>query len=144
MKTNPKILIIDDDLDFIEIGRLNLEEKGYQVRSASSGEEGWEMVEKETPDLIILDLMMEDLDSGLALSRKIKGTPRYASIPILMLTSISRETGMDFTPQSSEDLRKLNVDDFHAKPIRGRTLLEKVEKLLGRKGGEEDPRGAVE
>ncbi len=144
MKTNPKILIIDDDLDFIEIGRLNLEEKGYQVRSASSGEEGWEMVEKETPDLIILDLMMEDLDSGLALSRKIKGTPRYASIPILMLTSISRETGMDFTPKSSEDLRKLNVDDFHPKPIKGRTLLEKVEKLLGRKGGEEDPRGANE
>ncbi len=144
MNTNPKILIIDDDLDFIEIGRLNLEGKGYQVRSASTGEEGWKALEREIPDLIILDLMMEDLDSGLALSRKIKGNPRYASIPILMLTSISRETGMDFTPKTSEDLKKLNVDDFHPKPIKGKTLLERVEKLLGRKGVEESPLGGAE
>ncbi len=133
MKTNPKILIVDDDLDFIEISRIHLEGKGYQVGSASDGKEGWKMVEKETPDLIIMDLMMERLDAGMALSRKIKSHPKYASIPILMLTSISRDTGMDFTPQTEEDLRKLKVDDFHTKPIKAKALLEKVEKLLGRK-----------
>ena len=133
MKTNPKILIVDDDLDFIEISRLHLEAKGYQVLSASSGREGWKMVEKEEPDLIILDLMMEKLDAGMALSQKIKGHPRFASIPILMLTSISRDTGMDFTPRTSEDLKKLKVDDFHTKPIKGKILLEKVEKWLSPK-----------
>jgi len=133
MRTNPKILIVDDDLDFIEISRLNLEGKGYQVRSATDGKEGWKMVEKEKPDLIIMDLMMEKLDAGVALSQKIKSHPRYGSIPILMLTSISRDTGMDFTPRTAEDLKKLKVDDFHTKPINAKTLLEKVEKLLSLK-----------
>jgi CheY-like chemotaxis protein len=132
MKGNPKILIVDDDPDFIEIGKLSLEGMGYRVLSASTGREGWEMVEKETPDLVILDLMMEDLDAGMTLSNRIKSHPRYANIPILMLTSISRETGMDFTPRSEEDLRKLKVDDFHSKPIKVKILREKVEKLLGR------------
>jgi CheY-like chemotaxis protein len=135
MKTKPKILIVDDDLDFIEISRINLEGKGYQVRSASDGQEGWKRLEKERPDLIIMDLMMEKLDAGMALSQKIKSHPRYASIPILMLTSISRDTGMDFAPRTAEDLKKLKVDDFHTKPIKAKTLLEKVEKLLGRREG---------
>jgi CheY-like chemotaxis protein len=139
MKTNPKILIVDDDLDFIEISRINLEGKGYQVRSASDGKEGWKRVEKERPDLIIMDLMMEKLDAGMALSHKIKSHPRYASIPILMLTSISRDTGMDFAPRTAEDLKKLKVDDFHTKPIKAKTLLEKVEKLLGHREGNGNP-----
>jgi CheY-like chemotaxis protein len=139
MKTNPKILIVDDDLDFIEISRINLEGKGYQVRSASDGKEGWKRVEKERPDLIIMDLMMEKLDAGMALSQKIKSHPRYASIPILMLTSISRDTGMDFAPRTAEDLKKLKVDDFHTKPIKAKTLLEKVEKLLGHREGNRKP-----
>ncbi len=89
-------------------------------------------LEKEKPDLIILDLMMEKLDAGMALSQKIKADPRLSSTPILMLTSISRDTGMDFTPRTAEELEKLKVDDFHTKPIKGKTLLEKVEKLLER------------
>lgn len=132
MKKSPKILIVDDDPDFIEIGKLSLEGQGYRVLSACSGREGWEIVEKETPDLVILDLMMEDLDAGLTLSNRIKSHPRYGHIPILMLTSISRETGMDFTPRTEEDLRKLQVDDFHSKPIKVKILREKVEKLLSR------------
>ena len=139
MKTNPKILIVDDDLDFIEISRLNLEGKVYQVRSATDGKEGWKMVEKEKPDLIIVDLMMERLDAGVALSQKIKSHHRYGSIPILMLTSICRDTGMDFTPRTAEDLKKLKVDDFHTKPIKAKTLLEKVEKLLSLKEEAENP-----
>jgi len=71
----------------------------------------------------------------MALSRKIKEDPRYRDIPILMLTSISRETGMDFTPRTAEDLGKLRVDDFHSKPIKPRILLEKVETLLRRRTG---------
>jgi two-component system alkaline phosphatase synthesis response regulator PhoP len=133
MKTKPKILIVDDDQDFIEIHRLHLEVKGYQVLSASTGREGWKMAEKENPDLIILDLMMEKLDAGMALSQKIKNHPQLSSVPILMLTSISRDTGMDFTPRTEDDFRKLGVDDFHSKPIKAKILLEKVENLLNRR-----------
>ncbi len=99
----------------------------------ANAKEGWKMVEKQKPDLIIMDLMMERLDSGMALSQKIKGHPQYTAIPILMLTSIACDTGMDFTPRTGEDLRKLNVDDFSSKPIKVHVLLEKVEKLLAKK-----------
>jgi CheY-like chemotaxis protein len=138
MKGSRKILIVDDDPDFVEIGRLSLEGKGYEIFSASTGREGWEMVERERPDLVILDLMMEDLDAGMKLSQKIKADPRHAGTIILMLTSIGRETGMDFSPRTEDDLRRLKVDDFHTKPIKVKTLLEKVEKLLARR---EDPGG---
>jgi CheY-like chemotaxis protein len=133
MKPKAKILVVDDDLDFIEISKLSLEGQGYQILSAFNAKEGWKMVEKQKPDLIIMDLMMERLDSGMALSQKIKGHPQYTAIPILMLTSIARDTGMDFTPRTGEDLRKLNVDDFSSKPIKVHVLLEKVEKLLAKK-----------
>lgn len=130
MKTGVKILIVDDDLDFVEISKLSLERQGYEIRSAPNVKEGWKMVEKEKPDLIIMDLMMEHLDAGMVLSQKIKNHPQYSSIPILMLTSITRDTGLDFTPRTGEDLKKLNVDDFSMKPIKAKVLLEKVEKLL--------------
>ncbi len=130
MKTGVKILIVDDDLDFVEISKLSLERQGYKIQSAPSAKEGWKMVEKEKPDLIIMDLMMEHLDAGMVLSQKIKNHPQYSSIPILMLTSITRDTGLDFTPRTGEDLKKLNVDDFSMKPIKAKVLLEKVEKLL--------------
>jgi len=133
MKPKAKILVVDDDLDFIEISKLSLEGQGYQILSAFNAKEGWKMVEKQKPDLIIMDLMMERLDSGMALSQQIKGHPQYTAIPILMLTSIARDTGMDFTPRTGEDLRKLNVDDFSSKPIKVHVLLEKVEKLLAKK-----------
>jgi CheY-like chemotaxis protein len=83
--------------------------------------------------------MMEKLDAGMVLSQKIKGHPELSSTPILMLTSISRDTGMDFTPRTAEDLKKLKVDDFHTKPIKGKTLLEKVEKLLERTESPRNP-----
>ncbi len=125
-----KVLVVDDDKDFIEIIRLSLESQGYRVIGARSGKEGWKMLERDKPDVVILDLMMEQLDSGMALSRKIKEHPEYGTIPILMLTSMSRETGLDFTPRSRKDLDQLHVNDFCAKPIKMRNLLEKLERLL--------------
>jgi CheY-like chemotaxis protein len=133
MKPKAKILVVDDDLDFIEISKLSLEGQGYQILSAFNAKEGWKMVEKQKPDLIIMDLMMERLDSGMALSQQIKAHPQYAAIPILMLTSIARDTGMDFTPRTEEDLKQLNVDDYSTKPIKTQVLLEKVGKLLAQK-----------
>jgi CheY-like chemotaxis protein len=128
-----KILIVDDDTDFIEISRYSLEAEGYEVLAATSTRAAWKILEKESPDLIIMDLMMENLDSGMALSRKIKNHIRFSSIPILMLTSITRDTGMDFSPRNAEDLRHLHIDDFSTKPIKGKLLLEKVAKLLAEK-----------
>jgi len=133
MKTKARILVVDDDLDFIEISKLSLEGQVYRIFSAFNAKEGWKMLEKEKPHLIIMDLMMERLDSGMALSQQIKGHPQYGAIPILMLTSITRDTGMDFAPRTEEDLRRLKVDDYSPKPIKPQVLLEKVKKLLAQK-----------
>jgi CheY-like chemotaxis protein len=127
-----KILIVDDDWDFIEISRISLEAQGYEVLEAATAKDGWKILGKKNPDLIIMDLMMENLDSGMALSEKIKKHAQFSSIPILMLTSITRETGMDFSPRNAEDLRDLHVDDFSTKPIKSKLLLEKVAKLLAK------------
>ena len=130
MKSGVKILIVDDDLDFVEISKLSLEKQGYEVQSAPNAKEGWKRVGKEKPDLIILDLMMEHLDAGMLLSQKLKKHPEYSSIPILMLTSMACDTGLDFSPRTIRDLKQLNVDDFSMKPIKAKALLEKVGKLL--------------
>lgn len=145
MKRQVKILIVDDDEDFIEISRYSLEDRGYRVLAAGSAKDGWRRISKEKPDLIIMDLMMESLDAGTALSRRIKKDPRYKSIPILMLTSIARDTGMDFSPRNAKDLQELGVDDFGTKPIQRKALLAKVAALLERipeiqaPGRREDP-----
>jgi CheY-like chemotaxis protein len=132
MDAKIKVLIVDDDEDFIAISRFSLESQGYQVLAATSAKEGWRVIEKEYPQLIILDLMMENMDAGMVLSQKIKKNPRFSTIPILMLTSIGRDTGMDFSPRNADDLRHLHVDEFGTKPIKGKLLLEKVARLLAR------------
>jgi len=128
MKPKAKILVVDDDLDFIEISKLSLEGQGYQILSAFNAKEGWKMVEKQKPDLIIMDLMMERLDSGMALSQQIKGHPQYTAIPILMLTSIARDTGMDFTPRTRVtrglERRSLLLEAKKLREERERNLLE--------------------
>ncbi len=67
-----KVLIIDDDWDFIEISRFSLEAKGYRVFSAESAEEGWKVLEKEKPDLILMDLMMPFMDGWTTIQEIIK------------------------------------------------------------------------
>jgi CheY-like chemotaxis protein len=77
MKTGVKILIVDDDLDFMEISKLSLERQGYKIQSAPNAKEGWKMVEKEKPDLILMDQMMEHLDAGMAQPEDQKSPPIF-------------------------------------------------------------------
>ncbi len=125
-----KILIVDDDLDVLETGRVVLEREGYQVLLASNRAEGMKMVADEAPDLIILDVMMEGIDDGFVMARELR-REGYAA-PILMLTSISAATGMKF----GKDPVLAPVDEFQEKPLYPAALREKVAKLLqtGQKG----------
>jgi len=129
---NEKILVIDDDPDLVELIRLTLETKGYQVFSAASGTEGLEKVKDINPDLIILDVMMGHVTEGFQVALALRDKPEseyapYSKIPILMLTAIHSRTPLRFTP----DEKYLPVDDFVEKPLKARDLLQKVEKLLG-------------
>jgi CheY-like chemotaxis protein len=84
-----KILVVDDDPDFVEAMRLTLEPHGYQVISAASGDEGLAKVKSEQPDLVILDVIMSSVLDGLQMSQRMQENPEHKRIPILMVTSIA-------------------------------------------------------
>lgn len=117
------ILIIDDDYDIIEASSLVLESRGYKVLSANNPYLGFKIAKEKNPDLIILDVMMEEPDDGFFLAQKLKR--EGIKCPILMYTSISKTVGMDF---GANEL--VPVDDFVEKPISPEELLFKVERLL--------------
>lgn len=119
------IVIIDDDLDIIEASKLVLESNGFDVVSANTPEEGFKLVSEKSPDLIILDVMMNEPDDGFFLAQKFR--KNNVMIPILMYTSVSKTTGYDF---AAGDM--VPVDDFVEKPISPEELIEKVNNLLNK------------
>ena len=124
-----KILIIDDDPDFVEATRIVLESKSYQVITAADGKEGLKKIKQERPDLIILDVMMTKEDEGFNVCRMLKNDSENQKIPILMLTALREKTGFNFKPEAG-DKDWLPVEDYLEKPIDPDKLLARVEKLL--------------
>jgi DNA-binding response OmpR family regulator len=119
----PLIAVIDDDPDIREASSLVLNSKGYEVITGTNPKEGYEIVKKNNPDLIILDVMMDEPDDGFFLAQKFRR--EGIKTPIIMYTSISKTVGMDFGVSEM-----VPVDDFVEKPISPETLIQKVEKLL--------------
>jgi len=119
-----KILIVDDDPDVVEAGRLVLEREGYEVSSAPDYKSGLKAVEEVQPDLLILDVMMEEPDDGLRFARQVRR--QGLSLPILMLTSVNVAMGLHI----DKDEEILPVDEFQEKPIDPATLIQKVRQLL--------------
>jgi DNA-binding response OmpR family regulator len=102
-----------------------LNAKGYETVTASNPDDGYKIVKENSPDLIILDVMMNEPDDGFFLAQKFRKDK--VKVPIIMYTSISKTTGMDF---GKSDL--VPVDEYVEKPISPDELIEKVEKLLKR------------
>lgn len=125
------ILIVDDDFDFLEINRIILEGAGHRVVTATNPTEALARIDAETPDLVITDLMMTSIDAGFAFSAQLKEDPRTAGVPIIISTSVSSALGLNFQPDSADDLAKMNVDAYFDKPIDAQTLLAKIAELLG-------------
>jgi len=124
------ILVIDDDPDIVEAIKFILKGKGYKVESAENGTKGMEMVEKISPDLIILDVMMDELREGFFVSRRLKQKDsKYRDIPIIMLTSVKEKTGLDFKSAAGDE-NWLPVNDYIDKPVEPEVLLEKIGKFL--------------
>jgi len=131
MKAGGKILLVDDDPDFLEMHKAVLQNHGYEVLTAMSGREGLERVRAEMPDLIILDLMMEKHDAGFSFSKTLKTDPLFKRIPILMVTSVAEATGYRFSLE--EDGYWMKTDDFLDKPVLPAVLLDAVGRLLEKK-----------
>jgi CheY-like chemotaxis protein len=134
MSSPKKIFFVDDDRDFLRGQTIFFSSRGYQVLTAESSEEALKVLEKETPDLIFLDLMMEHYDTGFTLSHQIRKDDRFQNIPMVMLSGVASATGQRFD-REGEGLRKWSkLDAFLDKPVTGKELLRVVEEKLGRSG----------
>ncbi len=119
-----KILVIDDDADIVEAVQFFLEKAGHETAAAYSRREGEAKLEGFKPDLLILDVMMEQPDDGLAMAQDLRR--RGWKRPILMLTSLGQVTGMEF----DKDDALVPVDDFQEKPVAPEELVQRVQALL--------------
>ena len=120
------ILCIEDEPEMIELMRIILERKGYLVKSASGGQEGIDMIREETPDLVLLDLMMPDI-GGWEVYQQMKNDPKSANTPVIIVTakaqSIDKVLGLHIA----------KVDDYISKPFSPSELLTSVEKVFSKR-----------
>ena len=121
-----RILVVDDDPDIVEATQLFLTREGHQVEGAYSREDGLRKVDSFHPDLLILDVIMEQPDDGFTMAQELRRAGNQ--IPILMLTSVESVSGLTF----GRDAEMVPVDDFQTKPIEPAKLVEKVNHLLKR------------
>ena len=123
-----KILIVDDDPDMVEASRIVLERDGHSVEQASNIDQGLQKIAETSPELLILDVMMEEPDDGLRFARQVRRAGNQ--LPILMLTSVNRALGI----QIGKDEEMVPVDEFVEKPVDPATLSAKVKALLDARG----------
>ena len=135
-----KILVVDDDPDFLDSVRTMLENNSYQVAVAPGEDEALGAMEAENPDLLILDVMMSKSSSGFQLMWELKADERYRAIPILIVTGVDRRVRFDFARHASAASRTpdekayLPVDGYIVKPVRTTELLRSVKRILERAG----------
>jgi DNA-binding response OmpR family regulator len=122
------ILIVDDDTDFLNQMKFHIERIGYQVEVAESQREGEKYIENNRPDLVIVDLMMENEDSGFILSYKIK--KKYPDVPVIIATAVTAETGMVFGINNEEERSWIKADLYLEKNLRPDQLQREIAKLL--------------
>lgn len=125
--TKYKILLVDDEVDILEFISYNLEKEGYKVYTAQNGVEAIKLAEKKTPDLIILDVMMPEMD-GIAACEEIRKIPSLQNVVIAFLTA----RGEDYSQIAGFEA---GADDYITKPIRPKVLVSRVKALLKRTGG---------
>ena len=128
MQEQKKILVVDDDIDMLEQVSLILKKEGYQVIQAQGQKEGEEALLTAIPDLAVLDLMMENMDSGFVLCHHVKRL--YPDTPVILLTAVKAATGLDFHPQSDEAASWVKADVVMDKPVRPEQLRTEARRLL--------------
>ncbi len=128
----PKILVVDDEPEAVELLEFNLKQAGYAVSTAGDGAEALKRARTQTPDLIVLDVMLPEMD-GFEICKSLRLNPATAKVPIVMLTAkaaeIDRVLGLE-----------LGADDYLTKPFSPRELLLRIKKILSRGQVEEKMR----
>jgi CheY-like chemotaxis protein len=121
-----KILIVDDDTDFVLVTKTVLEHNGYEVVSAGTGNQGMTMLARENPQLVILDVIMSSVLDGFTMSRRMAEDPAFKDIPVIMVTSIANTDYSTLFPADES----VNINAFLTKPIKPADLIGKVQEIL--------------
>jgi DNA-binding response OmpR family regulator len=124
-----KILVVDDDPDFVNLTRRILQQKGYEVITASNGQQALAVMRKEKPDLVLLDIMMSYVLEGLDVSREMAEDAELKNIPVIMVTVL---TGAR-TQVEKISGEYVTADEWINKPIDPDDLLNRIEKALSKK-----------
>jgi CheY-like chemotaxis protein len=122
------VLLVDDDDDFLFQQRLQLEGAGFKVVTAAGREQAEEILADTRPDLAVVDVMMEHPDAGFVLCHHIR--KKDPTIPVVLVTSVNSETGLDFDMVTEEDRAWIKADALLAKPIRFEQLRAEIDRLL--------------
>jgi CheY-like chemotaxis protein len=131
MNSKPRILIVDDDEDIVSQLTLVLQADGYEVQAGHSQRQGEELLLGQKPDLAILDLMMEQMDSGFVLAYHLKRV--HGDVPVILLTSVAAATGLSFVPNDEDAKSWVKADLILDKPVRAEQIRAEVARLLGDK-----------
>ncbi len=120
-----KILLVDDETDFVDVVRTRLEANKYQVTPAYDGEEALAKVREERPDLIILDIVLPKIN-GFDVCRKLKIDNKYKDIPIILLTAKFQKSDIEFG-------KAMGAEAYIVKPFEPEMLIKKIKELLKNK-----------
>jgi CheY-like chemotaxis protein len=123
-----KILVVDDDRDFIKITSMILQANNYEVVTAANGEQGLKAMRREKPDLVILDVMMSYVLDGIDVRRTMAQDPDLKDIPVIMATSLTAAKAQGALPTDEY----VPASEWIHKPIDPDVLLDRVKKSLGK------------
>ena len=123
-----KILVVDDDPDFVETTRIVLENAGHTVQGAADGSEALDKIAANVPELVILDVIMSSILEGLSVSQELSEHPDFKHIPIIMVTSIANTDYAELFPTDEY----IHLDTFLTKPVAPERLQQEVDRLLKR------------
>ncbi len=121
-----RILVVDDDPDFVEITRTILESNGYEVASATNGDQALKAMRHNLPDLVLLDVMMSTVLDGLNLSHVISEDPELRVVPVVMVSSITDSPSAGMFPTDEY----IPIDAWISKPVQPDDLLSKVAQYV--------------
>jgi len=119
-----KVLLCDDEIHILRAAEIKVSRAGYEVRIAHDGQEAWESIQQDPPDVLVTDVQMPRCD-GFELSRRIRGNPALKDLPILMLTA----KGFELAHQ--EMMEKWGIVAILAKPFSPRELVRRIDEILG-------------
>jgi CheY-like chemotaxis protein len=121
-----KILVVDDDPDFVKVTRRVLEKAGHKVTSAANGSKALQTMRQDRPDVVLLDIMMSYILDGLDVSREMAADPELKDIPVIMVTSLTGTRGSGVFPTDEY----VPADEWLSKPVDPQTLLDRVNGAL--------------